>query len=78
MRHRPEQVGPPRRPRAPVVDARDDRGVISLDARRIGVDFYFRGDDPASVSGTILTDVAPRPGLAGYSFEAVARAGRTC
>jgi hypothetical protein len=57
-----------------------DYGWISLDARRVGFDFYFRGDDPESVQEYILTDIAPRgigqPGLAGYPFEAAARTGR--
>jgi hypothetical protein len=57
-----------------------DYGWISLDARRVGFDFYFRGDDPESVQEYILGDIAPRgigqPGLAGYPFEAAARAGR--
>ena len=51
----------------------------ALDARRIGFDFYFRDDDPKSVQEYILTDIAPygarQPGLAGYLFEAAARAG---
>ncbi len=37
-----------------------DYGWISLDARRIGFDFYFRDDDPDFVSEYILTDIAPR------------------
>ncbi len=56
-----------------------DYGWISLDARRIGFDFYFRDDDPESVREYILTDIAPRgtgqPGLTDYPFEAAARAG---
>jgi hypothetical protein len=57
-----------------------DYGWISLGTRRIGFDFYFREDDPESVREYILADIAPRgagqPGLAGYPFEAAARAGR--
>ena len=57
-----------------------DYGWISLDARRVGFDFHFRGDDPESVREYILADIAPRgvgqPGLAGYPFGAAARAGR--
>ena len=36
-----------------------DYGWISLDARRIGFDFYFRDDYPEPVTEYILTDIAP-------------------
>jgi hypothetical protein len=57
-----------------------DYGWISLDARKIGFDFYFSDDDPEFVTDYILTDIAPRgpaqPGLAGYPFAKAAQTGR--
>jgi hypothetical protein len=56
-----------------------DYGWISVDARRIGFDFYFRDDDPEFLREHILTDIAARaagqPGLAGYPFGTAAEAG---
>ena len=54
-------------------------GWISLDAYKIGFDFYFRDHDPEFVQQYVLEDIAPRgasqPGLGDYPFETAAQAG---